>query len=65
MWFSIRHFKSSTVEDHVKLVNPCAGPILTACFNSLPNDKFSDWSELKEVTDDKINAAENVKFGSG
>ena len=31
-------------------------------FNSLPNDKFLDWSKLKGFADDKINAAEKFEF---
>ena len=31
-------------------------------FNSLPNDKILDWSKLKAVADDKINATEIFKF---
>ena len=31
-------------------------------FNSLPKDKFLDWSKLKEFADNKINVAENLKF---
>ena len=33
--------------------------------NSLPNDKILDWSKLKVFADDKINLAENFKFGLG
>ena len=31
-------------------------------FNSLPNDKFIDWSKLKDLADNKINATEKLKF---
>ena len=31
-------------------------------FNSLPNDKNLDWSKLKAIADDKINATETLKF---
>ena len=34
-------------------------------FNSLPNDKFLDWSKLKALADDKINVAEKLKFVLG
>ena len=33
--------------------------------NSLPNDKFLDWSKLKAHADDKINLAEKLKFVLG
>ena len=33
--------------------------------NSLPNDKFSDWSKLKGFADDKINVTEKLKFVLG
>ena len=33
--------------------------------NSLPNDKFQDWSKLKAFTDDKINLTEKLKFVLG
>ena len=31
-------------------------------FNSLPNDKFSDWSKLKAFADDKLNLTEKLKL---
>ena len=31
-------------------------------FNSLLNDKFLDWTELKAFADDKITVTENLKF---
>ena len=31
-------------------------------FNSLPNDKFSDWSKVKAFEDDKLNLAEKMKI---
>ena len=34
-------------------------------FNSLPNDKILDWSNLKAFADDKINVTENLKFVLG
>ena len=34
-------------------------------FNSLPNDKFLDWSKFKAFADDKINVTENWKFVVG
>ena len=34
-------------------------------FNSLPNDKFLDWSKLKAFTDNKLNEAEKLKFVLG
>ena len=33
--------------------------------NSLSNDKFLDWSKLKELADYKINATEKLKFVLG
>ena len=33
--------------------------------NSLPNDKFVDWSKLKAFADDKINVSEKLKFVVG
>ena len=33
-----------------------------AYFNSLPNDKFSDWSKFKAYTDDKIDVTEKFNF---
>ena len=33
--------------------------------NPLPNDKFFDWSELKELAEDKINVTEKLKFVLG
>ena len=37
----------------------------TFVFNSLPNDKFLDWSKLKALADNKINATEKLKFVLG
>ena len=34
-------------------------------FNSLPNDKILDWSNLKAFVDDKIKVTENLKFVHG
>ena len=34
-------------------------------FNSLPNDKFLDWSKLKVFADDKIEMAEKLKIVLG
>ena len=34
-------------------------------FKPLPNDKFLDWSKLKELADDKINVTEKLNFVSG
>ena len=31
-------------------------------FNSLPNDKFLDWSKVKALADVKINVTEKQKF---
>ena len=31
--------------------------MLSMLFNSLPNDKFSDWSKLKVFADEKINVS--------
>ena len=33
--------------------------------NTLPNNKFSDWSKLKAFADDKINVTEKLKFVFG
>ena len=33
--------------------------------NSVPNDKFFDWSKLKGLADDKINVTEKLKFRFG
>ena len=33
--------------------------------NSLPNDKFLDWSKFKAFADDKLNLAEKLKFVLG
>ena len=33
--------------------------------NSLPNDKFLDWSKLKAFADDKINESQKLKFAFG
>ena len=32
-------------------------------FNSLPNNKFLNWSEIKVFADDTINMTEKLKFG--
>ena len=34
-------------------------------FNSLPNDKFLDWSKLKGFTEDNNNVTEKLKRGLG
>ena len=34
-------------------------------FNSLPNDKFLDWSKLKAFTVGKLNVTEKLKFVLG
>ena len=36
-----------------------------ATFNSLPDDKVLDWSNLKAFADDKINETEKLKFVMG
>ena len=33
--------------------------------NTLPNDKFLDWSKFKALADDKINGNRNFKFVLG
>ena len=33
--------------------------------NSLPQDQMLDWSKMKTLADDKINANENLEFGLG
>ena len=35
------------------------------CFNSLPNNKILEWSNLKAVADNKVNAIEKLKFVLG
>ena len=35
------------------------------CFNSLPNNKFLNWSKLKAFADNKLNLAEKMKFVLG
>ena len=37
-------------------------PVREIFFNSLPNNKVLDWSELKAFADDKLTVAENLKF---
>ena len=39
--------------------------VLYPLLNSLPYDKILDWSKLKAFADDKINAAEKLKFVFG
>ena len=34
-------------------------------FNSLPNDKILDWSELKALADDKINVTQKLTVSLG
>ena len=34
-------------------------------FNSLPNDKITDWFKVKALADDKSNANKKSKFGLG
>ena len=34
-------------------------------FNSLPNNKFLDWSKLKAYAEDKINVTQKLKFELG
>ena len=43
----------------------CGKGINNHLFNALPNDKFLDWSKLKELADDKINVIEKWKFVLG
>ena len=38
------------------------GSYSSTIFNSLPNDKFSDWSKLKAFADDKLNLTEKLKL---
>ena len=35
--------------------------VLSFTFDSLPNDKISDWSKFKALADDKINVTQNLK----
>ena len=37
-------------------------PLIKKLFNSLPNDKFLDWSKLNALADDKINVTEKLEF---
>ena len=34
-------------------------------FNSLPNNKFWDWSKLKALADEKLNVTEKLKYVLG
>ena len=34
-------------------------------FNSLPNNNFLDWSNLKTIADNKIKVTQKLKFGLG
>ena len=55
---------SSTVRKELyKFTYVMTCPVSCRCIKSLPNNKSSDWSKLKELADDKINVAEKVKFG--
>ena len=36
--------------------------MMWTCLNSLPNNKFLDWSKSKGFADNKINVAEKLKF---
>ena len=47
---------------NIVVSNSCPSPTF---LNSLPNDKISDWSKLKALTDDKIDATEKSKFVLG
>ena len=38
---------------------------LKSTVNSLPIDKFLDWSKLKELADNKVNVNEKLKFVFG
>ena len=38
---------------------------LWGSFNSIPNDKFFDWSKFKALADDKVNVTEKLKFVLG
>ena len=33
--------------------------------NSLPNDKFMDWSKLKAFSDDKLSCKNEIRIGKG
>ena len=39
--------------------------MMISLFNSLPNDKFLDWSILKAFADDKLNLAKKLEFALG
>ena len=43
--------KNSNNQSFLKIYEPCSDK---KELNSLPNDKFLDWSKLKACTDDKI-----------
>ena len=49
---------------HIKTKNRkcCQQGLKTEPFNSLPNNKFLDWSRLKAFADDKINVTKKLKF---
>ena len=40
-------------------------PFFSHCFNSLPNDKMLDQSELKAFADDKVDVTEKLNFVLG
>ena len=59
-------FKPNTTNRPNFIVNlSCQYLTLGYCFNSVPNDKFLDWSKLKAVADDKSNVAKKLKFVFG
>ena len=40
-------------------------PIVSSSRNSLPDNKYLDWSKLKAFADDKINVTQKLKFMLG
>ena len=43
----------------------CASDPFIFNFNSLPNNKFLDWSKLKAFADEKFNITQTLKFVLG
>ena len=57
---------SSTTLCQKKKVNESIKPLpYNTYFNSLPNNKFFNWSKFKELAEDKINVTERLKFVLG
>ena len=54
-----------SLQTHKTRASMGKGNTLLKRINSLPNNKFLDWSILKAFADDRINEAQNLKFVSG